>query len=178
MCLLFFKNKKMKNKCGWSMENWHSTKVRLWFRHISWVHILARFEEDLLNMSVIYQTGFEGMAICTKVINHLDKKDTLPRGKHYTNGCKGFDGKLKKIGKILVKLLLVKVTVTQIPLMTLTSIWQGHMDNSEHPNSAHSHIRWATTELQHFFCLSTLYISTLLARPQHPPKVKCIPVSA
>ena len=47
------------SKVAVKQNNEYSVEVRLWFWHITWVHIYARFE-DLLSMStVIRETSFE-----------------------------------------------------------------------------------------------------------------------
>ena len=41
-------------------NNRHSTKVRVWIGHITWVHIQAKLKEDFINtLAVISKTGFE-----------------------------------------------------------------------------------------------------------------------
>ena len=50
---LFIQNRQ--DKCGFSMENnRHLAKVRVWFGHITWVHIHAKFKEDLLHASAVF----------------------------------------------------------------------------------------------------------------------------
>ena len=58
-------------------NNVYSANVRLWFVYITWVHIHAKFEEDLLNISaIISKKYFEQMEMLHQTINSLGVNKT------------------------------------------------------------------------------------------------------
>ena len=75
---------KNKQKCGWKTENnGHSAKVRLWLELITWVHIHARFEKDLLNTStVIGKSGYEQRGCYINTIKHSGQNKVVKILKH------------------------------------------------------------------------------------------------
>ena len=60
------------------LYNEHFAKVRHLLGHITWVHIRAMFEEDLLNSSVVIcKINFIQSGILHKTISHFGQNKTV-----------------------------------------------------------------------------------------------------